>query len=177
MKSESISLYAKSRLTSRSSLLRVWCVRTCVVGNEEADVGVVENGGDTDEAGTPSGNDGDVLPGVLARFALAVHLVVQMGNSVPQGLDARGRAIFTARRGDVDVGGPGKAAWNVVVGLGGALYRTVSLACRRPLEEGNVRPRLAHFSGSSRKPYSEALSVHQTTPVDALVASRPAWGR
>lgn len=37
-----------------------------------------------------------------------------------------------------------------------------------------VRPRLAHFSGSSKKPYSAALSVHQTTPVDALLASKPA---
>jgi hypothetical protein len=40
-----------------------------------------------------------------------------------------------------------------------------------------VRPRLAHFSGSSRKPYSDARSVHQTTPVEAREASRPAWGR
>ena len=121
-------MYAESILTSRPGLLEAWWKRTRVVGNEEADVGVVENGGDTDEAGTPSGDDGDVLPGVLARLALAVHLVVQMGHSLPQGLDARGWAIFTARRGDVDVGGPRKAAWDVVVGLGGALCRTVSLA-------------------------------------------------
>lgn len=38
-------------------------------------------------------------------------------------------------------------------------------------------PRLAQSSGSSRKPNSAARSVHQTTPVEARVASRPAWGR
>lgn len=38
-------------------------------------------------------------------------------------------------------------------------------------------PRLAHSSGSSRNPCSAARSVHHTTPVDARVASRPAWGR
>lgn len=38
-------------------------------------------------------------------------------------------------------------------------------------------PRLAQASGSSRKPYSEARSVHQTTPVEERLASRPACGR
>lgn len=35
-------------------------------------------------------------------------------------------------------------------------------------------PRFAHKEGFSRNPCSEALSVVQTTPVEARVASRPA---
>lgn len=38
-------------------------------------------------------------------------------------------------------------------------------------------PRLAQEEGSSAYPCSVARSVHQTTPVEAREASRPAWGR
>lgn len=45
------------------------------------------------------------------------------------------------------------------------------------LTSGAPWPRFAHSSGSSKKPNSPALSVHQTTPVDDREGSRPAWGR
>ena len=45
------------------------------------------------------------------------------------------------------------------------------------LTSGAPWPRFAHSSGSSRNPYSAALSVHQTTPVEARLASKPACGR
>lgn len=38
-------------------------------------------------------------------------------------------------------------------------------------------PKFAHSSGESANPCSYARSVHQTTPVEALVGSRPAWER
>jgi hypothetical protein len=47
-----------------------------------------------------------------------VHLVVQAGDGLPQGLDAGGRAVLTAGGADVDVSGPGEAAVDVVVDLG-----------------------------------------------------------
>jgi hypothetical protein len=44
-----------------------------------------------------------------------------MGDGLAQGLDAGGRAVLAAARADVDVGGTGEAALDVVLDLGGAL--------------------------------------------------------
>jgi hypothetical protein len=92
-----------------------------VVGQEEGQVGAAEDGGDTDQTGTATGNDGDVLPGVQAVLALAVHLVVEVGDSLAQGLDAGGGAVLAGGHGHVDGFGPPEAAGNVVLDLGGAL--------------------------------------------------------
>ena len=88
-----------------------------VVGDEEADVGVVEDGGDADEAGAASRDYGDVLPGVLAVLTLAVHLVVHAGDGLAQGLDAGGGAVLTGGHGDVDGLGPLEAALDVILNL------------------------------------------------------------
>lgn len=57
--------------------------QTGVIRDEKADVGVIQHGGDTNQTGTPAGDDGNIFPGVLARLALAVHLVVKAGYGLP----------------------------------------------------------------------------------------------
>jgi hypothetical protein len=92
--------------------------QTCIVGNEEADVSIVKNGSNTDETSTSTGDNGDILPGVLARQALSVHLVVQVGHCLSQWLDASSRAVFAAVDTDVDRLRAGKATLDVVLNLG-----------------------------------------------------------
>lgn len=92
-----------------------------VVGDEEADVGVVQNGGNPNETSTAAGDDGDVLPGVLAGFALAVHRVVEVGYGFTERLDSGSWAVFTAAKADVNGLGPGEAAFNVIFHFRGTL--------------------------------------------------------
>ena len=116
LKSESISLYAAQR--SASALYqKVYGTRTGVVGNEESDIGVVQDSGDADQAGAAARHDGDVLPRVLARLALAMHLVVEAGDSLPQRLDARGRAVLATGGGDVNGARPRETPLDVILDL------------------------------------------------------------
>lgn len=132
-----------------------------VIRDEETQVGLVENRGDPDQAGTTSRDDSNVLPRVLARLALAMMLVVHLGDGLAEGLDASGRGIFSAGNGNVDVSGPLEAALDVVLDL--CTRETISiLACRfvpfltspillpRKRTSGAPWPKLAHLSGSSR---------------------------
>lgn len=90
---------------------------TCVVGNEEADIGIVQDSSDTDQAGTAARHNGNIFPGVLAGLALTMHLVVQTSDRLSQGLDASGGAVLTAADADVDGRGPAEAPGNVVFDL------------------------------------------------------------
>lgn len=89
----------------------------CVVGNEEAQVGLVQHGSDSDQTGTATGDDSDVLPGVLASHSLAMVLVVHLGDSLAQGLDAGGWRIFSGGDGNIDVGGPLETTLDVIFDL------------------------------------------------------------
>lgn len=88
-----------------------------VVGNEEAQVGLVEDGSDTNQTGTATRNNGNILPSVLAGLALTMMLVVHVGDSLAQRLDTSGRAIFSRGNGDVDVGRTLETALDVVLDL------------------------------------------------------------
>ena len=101
----------------------------CIVGNEEADVGVVEDGGDADKTSAAAGNDAYVLPCVLGFFALAVHLVVEVGDGFAEGLDAGCGTILARVYGDVEVLGAGEAALDLVVDFRGALCDYVLVGC------------------------------------------------
>lgn len=94
-----------------------------VVGKEERQVRAAEDSGDTNETSTATGNDGDVLPGVQAVLALAVHLVVEVGDGFAQRLDTGGGAVLSGGHGHVDGLGPLEAAGDVVLDLGGALAK------------------------------------------------------
>ena len=53
-----------------------------VIRDEKGDIGVVQDGGDADEPSATTGHDSDVLPSVLGVFALAVVLIIQVGDSL-----------------------------------------------------------------------------------------------
>lgn len=94
-------------------------LQTCVVRNEEANVGIIEHGSNTDQSGSPTGNDRDVLPSILAWLALAVHFVVEVGNCLAQRLDARGRSILSAVDGNIEGLGSWETTLDVIVDLFG----------------------------------------------------------
>jgi hypothetical protein len=75
---------------------------TSVVGDEEADIGVVQDGGDTDQTRTASGNDSHVLPRILAILALSMVLVIEVGDGLSKRFDTGYRAIFSAGNTDID---------------------------------------------------------------------------
>lgn len=98
-----------------------------VVGNEETDVGVIQDGSDTDQTGTATRDDGHVFPGVLRLLALTVHLVVHVCDGLAKGLDTGGRAILSGSSGDVDGGRSLEAALDIVFDLGSALTQVCPL--------------------------------------------------
>lgn len=77
-----------------------------------------------------------------------------------------------SRRGLIPAVGPySRAAMEMSMEVGRGKQPAMSSST-----SGAPWPRLAQASGSSRKPYSDARSVHQTTPVDERLASSPACG-
>lgn len=92
-----------------------------IIGQEEGNIGVSEDGSNTNETSTASGDDGDILPGVLALLTLAVHGVVEVCNGLAKGLDASCRGILATGEGDVNGLGSLEAASYVVLDFGGAL--------------------------------------------------------
>lgn len=89
--------------------------------NEEAQVAVTQNSSDTDQTRTTSRNDAHVLPCVLRFPPLAVVLIVQLGDCLPQRFDTGRRTVLTTMAGDVDLLGPLEAALDLIVDLGSAL--------------------------------------------------------
>jgi hypothetical protein len=61
--------------------------------------------------------DSNILPGVLAGLALAMHLIVETGHSHAERLDTSGWAVLAARVADVDGLGSGKAALDIILYL------------------------------------------------------------
>ena len=94
-----------------------------VIGQEETEVRVTQDGCDSDETSTTTGNNSNVLPGVLAVLALTMHLIVELGNSFSQGLDTGGGTVLSAGHGDVDGGRAGEAAFNLIFNLGSTLAK------------------------------------------------------
>jgi len=69
-----------------------------VVRNEETEVGVTQDRCYSDETSSATWNDTDVLPGVLACFALAMMCVVELGDGCPEWFDAGSRALIRCQR-------------------------------------------------------------------------------
>lgn len=66
------SLWVKTHVLEQSQHLRV----RRVIRNGEGQVRVAQNGSNSNQAGTATGHDAHILPGVLARLALTIMLVV-----------------------------------------------------------------------------------------------------
>lgn len=79
-----------------------------VVRDEEADIGIVKDGGNADQASSATRHDSHVFPGVLALFALAMHLIVHPSNSGTERLDTSRGAILPSGDRDVDVSRTGE---------------------------------------------------------------------
>lgn len=94
-----------------------------VIGNEEANIGVVQHSSDTDQASSTTGDDGNVLPAILAVLALTVHRVVHGSHSFTQGLDTGRGAVLSSSYGDVDGRRTLEAALDVILDLGSTLTK------------------------------------------------------
>lgn len=65
-----------------------------VVWNEESNIGISQHCSDSDQASSSAGHYADILPGVLAFFALPVVIVVEFCNGLSEGLNACGGSIL-----------------------------------------------------------------------------------
>ncbi len=100
---------------------------TGIVGNEKANVGIVQHRSDANQPGTTTRNNRNVLPCILAGLALAMVLIVEMGNGLSQGLDTGSRSILAAVEGDVNGLGPLEAALDLILYLNVVLVTWVFL--------------------------------------------------
>jgi len=90
---------------------------TSVVGDEEANIGIVQHGSNSNEPSAATRYNRNVFPRVLAGLGLAMHLVVQIGHCLSQRLDPCGWAVLTALGVQVDGSWTRKATLNVVLNL------------------------------------------------------------
>ena len=86
-----------------------------IIGDEEAQVGIVQDSGNSDQACPSTRDNGNVLPRILARLVLAVLMVVQIGHGFPQRFDTSSRAILPSCHRDIDRLGTVEAPFDVVV--------------------------------------------------------------
>jgi hypothetical protein len=61
-----------------------------VIGNEKSEVRIIQNCSHSDETRTSSRDDADILPCVLALFALTMVDIVEVGNRLTEGLNTSG---------------------------------------------------------------------------------------
>ena len=86
-----------------------------VIGNEEAEVCISEDSGNSDQTCSTTRDDTDVLPSVLACLALTMMVVVEVGNSLSQRFDTRSWTILATGQADIDRLGTLEAALNLIV--------------------------------------------------------------
>ena len=94
-----------------------------IVWDEEAQVGIVQDSCDPNQAGPATGYDADVFPRVLRGLALAVEVIVEVCYRCSEGFDAGCRAVFAASQADGNGSGSLKASFNVVVDFGCTLAK------------------------------------------------------
>lgn len=96
-----------------------------VIGNEEAQVGLVQDRSNSNETRAATWHNGDVLPGVLAVLALTVVLVVHLRDCLTERLDTGSWRIFSRVDGEVDVGRALEATFDIVFDLFPGGYQLV----------------------------------------------------
>jgi hypothetical protein len=147
-----------------------------VIRNEESQVAIAQDSRNTDQPRTPTRHNAHVLPCVQALSPLAVVFVVQLRDCLAQRSDTGGGTVFSAVGADINLFWALEAALYTVVHLGRTLAQVgpffglveeavlVCLFCSQLL-----------ISGVFMGVCFGAPEV-QTTPVEARVGSRPAWG-
>ncbi len=93
----------------------------CVVRNKEANIGIVEDRSNADQASSTTGHNSDILPGVLTVLTLAMHLIVHSSDGSAEGLDTGRRAILSSGNRDVDMSRSRERAFNFIIDLRGTL--------------------------------------------------------
>ena len=116
-----ILLVERHRNGSKVSEERQHLVVGRVVRQEKRQVRSSQHGSDTDQTSTATGHNSHVLPRILAVLALAVHLVVELGDSLAEGFDTGGGGVLASVHGNFDLVGALEAALDVVLYLGGTL--------------------------------------------------------
>lgn len=92
-----------------------------VIGNEEAQVRVVEYSCNSYQTSSTTGYHSNILPGILAFLSQAMLVVVQVGDGLSQRLDARSRPVLSSRHGDIDRLWALEAPLDIIVDFGGSL--------------------------------------------------------
>ena len=90
--SDNISLYAWQCEHELADGIQV---TNRIVRNEESQVGITQNGGNSDQTSPSTRNNAHIFPGVLAFLALSVVLVVQIRDGLAERLNACGWSILT----------------------------------------------------------------------------------
>ena len=86
-----------------------------VVWDEEAQVGIIQHSGDSNEARPATRHNGNILPGILALLPLAMLMVVEIGYSFSQRLYSRSRSIFPPTHRNFNGLGAVEATLDVIV--------------------------------------------------------------
>ena len=94
----------------------------CVVGNEEAQIGIVQDSCDSDQACSATRDNAHILVGVLALLPFAVVLVVQIRHRRPQAFYTSCRSILSSCHCNIDLLGSFKRALDVIINF----WRTLS---------------------------------------------------
>lgn len=92
-----------------------------VIGDGEGKIRIAQNSSNSDQTGTSTRNDADILPGILALLPLAIVLIVQTCNGGAQRLDTGGRAVLPRSRGNGDCCRSGEAPLDLIVSFGSTL--------------------------------------------------------
>jgi hypothetical protein len=82
---------------------------------------MTKDSSDTNEAGTTTRNDANILPRVLAVLVLAMVVIVEFGDSFAKGSDTSSRPIFTRVDGNVKSVGSLKTSLYVIFNFWSAL--------------------------------------------------------
>ena len=104
-----------------------------IVRNEETQISIIQDSSDTDETSSAARDDSNILPGILAVFALTMMYVVQIGDGSSQWLDTCSWTILSASHRHINSLGAFKAALDIIVDFRSTLAEIGPL-CRVILE-------------------------------------------
>lgn len=86
-----------------------------IIRDEKPQIGIPKHGRDSYQPRPSTWHDAHILPRILALLALAMLIIVQIRNGLPQRLDAGRGAILARVDADIDVCRPFETTFNLVV--------------------------------------------------------------
>ena len=113
----SLSLQISTHILEQTQHLRI----SRIIRNRKRQVRIAQDSSNANQPRATTRHNAHILPRILARLALAIVLIVEMGDRRAQRLDTGGRAVLARGRSDRDTGRTREAALDLVVGFGGTL--------------------------------------------------------